>query len=133
VTGLMSTKRKLALTALASAALAVTGLADAAAQAPPSAPARLQVTADEFRLALSRTSVRTGPVVIELYNLGEDDHDLALRRQGHGAVTRRIRVVAPGGVRELVARLSPGRFDLWCSLSGHRARGMHATLVVRRR
>ncbi len=125
----MLKQHKLALATLASAALAVTGMAAAAAPAP----ARLQVTADEFRLALSRTSVRTGPVVIELYNLGEDDHDLALRRQAKGAVTRRIRAVGPGGVRELATRLSPGRFALWCTLSDHRARGMRATLVVRRR
>jgi hypothetical protein len=102
----------------------------AAAQAP--APARVQVTASEFRLALSRTTIRQGPAVIELYNLGEDDHDLALRRLGPGAVTRRTRVVSPGGLGEIESRLRAGRYALWCTLAGHRALGMRATLVVRK-
>jgi hypothetical protein len=126
---LVSKHHKLALACLATVALAVTGWSAAAAPAP----ARLQVTADEFRFALSRGSVRAGPVVIELYNLGEDDHDLALRRQANGAVTRRIRVVGPGKVRQLETSLARGRYALWCTLSDHRARGMRATLVVRKR
>ncbi len=94
-------------------------------------PARVQVTADEFRLVLSRSSIKAGPAIVELVNLGEDEHDLALRRAGPGAVTRRINVVTPGGIGELSARLRTGRFVLWCTLADHRARGMRATLLVR--
>ncbi|MFN8223861.1 MAG: hypothetical protein U0R50_11530 [Gaiellales bacterium] len=93
-------------------------------------PARTQVSATEFHLTVSRLRVPAGPVIVELYNRGEDDHDLALRRVGPGAVTRRIGVVAPGKVGELTARLRPGTFRLWCTLADHRARGMRATLVV---
>jgi hypothetical protein len=103
----------------------------AAAGAP--SPSRLQVTASEFRLTLSRPSIGRGPAVIELYNLGEDDHDLALRRLAKGSVTRRTRVVSPGRLGSIEARLQPGRYALWCTLADHRARGMRATLVVRRR
>jgi uncharacterized cupredoxin-like copper-binding protein len=71
--------------------------------------------------------------VIELYNLGEDDHDLALRRLAKGSVTRRTKVVSPGRLGSIEARLQPGRYALWCTLADHRARGMRATLVVRRR
>jgi hypothetical protein len=108
-----------------------TALAATAPAATPS-PARVQVTADEFRLTLSRTSIRRGPAVLELLNLGEDDHDLALRRWAPGARTYRIRTVSPGSLGELEARLAPGRYALWCTLADHRARGMNATLVVRR-
>lgn len=94
-------------------------------------PARVQVSATEFRLALSRGAIKAGPAIVELVNRGEDEHDLALRRVGPGAVTRRIGTVAPGGVAELSARLRSGRFVLWCTLADHRARGMRATLVVR--
>lgn len=99
-----------------------------AAAAPP--PARTQVSADEFGLALSRTSIRNGPAVVELVNYGEDDHDLALRRVG-GTRTYRIGIVHPGETGELEARLQAGRFTLWCTLADHRARGMRATLRVR--
>ena len=116
------------VTLLAAAALLVS-----AGHAATREPARTQVSASEFRLVLSRSTVPTGPVIVELYNRGEDDHDLALRRLGKGAVTRRIGIVHPGKVADLEARLAPGTFVLWCTLADHRARGMHARLVVRAR
>jgi len=97
------------------------------------APARVQVSADEFTLALSRPSIRSGPAIVELVNYGEDAHDLALRRLAAGARTYRIAATRPHGVRALEAGLAPGRYALWCTLPGHRAKGMRATLVVRPR
>ena len=95
------------------------------------APARLQVGADEFGYSLSRQSIKAGPAIVQLVNYGEDEHDLRFRRSG-GTRIYRIGKVRPGRVAELEARLLPGRFTLWCSLADHRARGMSATLVVRR-
>jgi hypothetical protein len=114
------------------------GVAEAASLRPtassrPPSPGRLLVTAREFTLVLSRPSLRTGRAIVELVNLGEDEHDLVLRRIGRGTTTRRIRTVAPGGVDELETRLLPGRYALWCTLADHRSRGMRATLVVVRR
>ncbi len=94
-------------------------------------PARAQVSAEEYSLALSRSTIRSGRAIIELVNYGEDDHDLALRRVG-STRTYRIGIVHPGRVGELDARLRAGRFVLWCTLPGHRARGMLAALTVRR-
>ena len=109
----------------------IAALAAVVAVAVAPAPARVQVGADEFRYSLSRLSIKTGPAIVELANFGEDEHDLRLRRAG-GTRTYRIEKVRPGSVGELEARFLPGRFSLWCSLSDHRARGMRATLVVRR-
>ena len=95
------------------------------------APARVQVAADEFSYSLSRLSIKSGPVIVQLVNYGEDEHDLHLRRAG-GTRTYRIGKVRRGHVGELETRFLPGRFTLWCSLSDHRKRGMSATLVVRR-
>ena len=100
----------------------------------PHAPPRAsQVSAVEFRLTLSRTTIRAGAAVVELVNYGEDDHDLLLRRTGSRAPALRIRTVPPGAARSREARLRPGRYALWCSLGDHRARGMTARLVVRAR
>ena len=96
------------------------------------APGRVQVGADEFSLALSRPSLRAGPAIVQLVNYGEDEHDLALRRRAAGARTSRLRSTLPHEGRELELRLVPGRYALWCTLADHRARGMRATLVVRR-
>lgn len=94
-------------------------------------PARVQVSADEFTLTLSRPSIKRGPAIVELVNYGEDDHDLALRRTARGARTFRIGTVLPGRTGELERSLLPGRYRLWCTLADHAARGMRATLVVR--
>lgn len=100
---------------------------------PSSAPpARVQVVAREFSFALSRPQVRAGRVIVELANFGEDVHNLRMRRRD-GWRTYGIGVVAPGRQARLSARLVPGRYVLWCSIADHRARGMQAVLIVRRR
>ena len=96
------------------------------------APARIQVGAEEFRYTLSRQWINAGPAIVELANFGEDEHDLRLQRIG-GRRVYRIQTVPPGRIGELEARFVPGRFRLWCSLADHRARGMRAVLVVKRR
>lgn len=99
---------------------------------PASPPARVQVVATEYRLELSRPWIRAGPAIVELVNFGQDAHDLALRRRARGAVTRRIGTIRPGRVTDRELTLAPGRYVLWCTLPGHRAKGMVATLVVGR-
>jgi hypothetical protein len=113
-------------TAALVAALLVLAL-PASAAAPP---ARVQVVAKEFSLALSRPWVKAGPAIVELANFGQDPHDLRLQRLG-GAKVYGTPVVQPGAVYDLSLRLLPGRYRLWCSLGDHRARGMVTTLVVK--
>ena len=99
------------------------------------APARLLVAADEFKLTLSRPSIRRGEAIVQLLNRGEDDHDLGLQRvptSGRAAGrTVRLALTSPGALSQRTLRLSPGRYRLWCSLPGHRELGMRATLRVR--
>jgi plastocyanin len=114
---------KFALLAAVVLALAAPGTA--------AAPARLLVGAKEFRLTLSRASIKAGPAVVQLVNYGQDAHDLRLRRVG-GRRIYRIATVAPGDVGELDAKLLPGTYRLWCSIADHAALGMRTKLVVRR-
>jgi hypothetical protein len=116
--------RRLVLLTAALAALA------ASVPAVAAAPARLQVVALEFEYRLSRPQLRAGPARIELVNLGEDEHDLRLRRRG-GTRTYGLAKLLPGERRILSTRLRAGRYHLWCSLADHAARGMRATLRVR--
>ncbi len=106
----------------------VLALAGAVAATRP--PARAQVSAEEYSFGLSRTTLKAGPAIVELVNFGEDPHDLRLQRVGarHIAGTP---VVQRGEHYDLKLKLAPGRYVLWCSVADHRARGMHATLVVR--
>lgn len=110
------------------AAVLLGGAAASAASAP--APARLQVVAHEYTLTLSRATLKAGPAIVELVNMGMDPHDLRLQRVG-GARIYGTPVVDPGGRRELsIPRLLAGRYRLWCAVDDHRMRGMTAILRV---
>jgi plastocyanin len=110
-------------------AAVLAALVTAPAAAAP--PARVQVVAREFSFALSRPKLKAGPAIVELVNLGQDAHDLRLRRIG-GTTIYAIPVVQPGRHAALRTKLRAGRYRLWCSVANHRALGMRATLVVRR-
>jgi uncharacterized cupredoxin-like copper-binding protein len=112
--------------------IAPAALIAVAAVAAAPAPARVQVVATEFEFALSRQSVKSGRVIVQLANFGEDPHDLRMRRIATRALTFRTPVVAPEEQADLNVRLGPGRYRLWCSLGDHRARGMAAVLTVRK-
>ena len=92
-------------------------------------PARLQVVAHEFTLALSRPSVPAGPVVIQLVNMGMDPHDVRLQRIG-GKRVYGTKTTLPGARSELDVTLLAGRYRVWCSIADHRERGMRTTLRV---
>ena len=96
-------------------------------------PARLLVTAQEFSFTLSRPKVDAGPAIIQLYDYGEDPHDMQLQRVG----SRRIfsmGEIQPGETGTLDLRLRKGsRYRMWCSITGHAARGMTASLRTSRK
>jgi hypothetical protein len=112
------------------AALLALAIALVAADAAAAAPARLLVEGREYNLTLSRAKLKAGRAIIQLANRGEDPHDLAIARVGGG---RRgtIAKTSPGELGEWEGRLRRGRYKLFCTLDGHRALGMRATLRVR--
>jgi uncharacterized cupredoxin-like copper-binding protein len=121
--------RRVALLAAGLLAVALPAAADARRRAP--APARLMVEAREFNLTLSRPVLDAGPAIVQLAVRGEDGHDLKIvRADGRGA-DRSIAETRPGDTADWRGSLRPGRYRLFCSLPGHEAAGMRATLRVR--
>jgi len=122
------------LPAVAAAADAVApGAApDVPATAPPpapAAPARLQATAREYSLALSRPTVAAGALVLQLVNRGEDPHDLHVRNGSSDIL--QIGLTDPeGGLGQAAGTLPAGTYTLYCAVPGHEALGMRATLRV---
>ena len=95
------------------------------------APARVQVSAVEYSFTLSRQSVKAGPAIIELLNLGEDAHDLRIEQLGvKKAKAFGVPPVEPQMADDVERKLVVGRYKLWCSIGDHAARGMRATLRV---
>ncbi len=116
-------------------ALAAFATAPASASEAPRQPARMLVYAQEWSLWPSRTSLPSGKVVVQLWNRGQDAHDLRIRRlasSGHmTGPTQGVAVTQSGGLRQSRWQLKPGRYMLYCSMPGHFQRGMHVKLVVR--
>lgn len=123
---------------LVAVVLAVAALAAApatASQAPSRAPARMLVYAQEWSLWPSRTSLPLGKVIVQLWNRGQDAHDLRIRKLDASGrmtgLTQGVRITQSGALGQSSWRLQPGRYVLYCSLPGHIKRGMHVRLVVR--
>jgi plastocyanin len=116
------TRLALALLVLATAVPAAAGAARQSSQ--------VQVVEKEYSLTLSRLRVRSGKVTVQLVNFGMDDHDLVVQGAAKGAKPVSFSMLAPGKLETKTLTLAPGRYTLYCSLPGHRALGMVATLVV---
>jgi hypothetical protein len=97
---------------------------------PPPPPARVQVVAQEFRFSLSRIVIKHGWAIVELRNIGEDAHDLRLRRVG-GTRVWVWPVAQPGQTIDKELKLLPGTYRLTCGVANHARLGMVAILRVR--
>jgi hypothetical protein len=98
--------------------------------APPRPTVALSAHESEFRIRLSRESVPAGRVVIELANVGQDPHDLNLVRSDGPGTGYTFGQARPGTHAAKTVTLAAGTWRLWCSLPGHEAKGMRATLRV---
>lgn len=109
------------------------GAGESPATSPPGppAPARVQVIAKEYSFTLSRPEVPAGEVIVELVNRGEDMHNMHVLEPTEGTEAGALPNTEPGGVRDLKLKLHAGSYTLFCSLPGHEAKGMKATLIVR--
>jgi hypothetical protein len=118
------------LAALVCSTAAISALAAGAAGGVSSrVPGRVQVVEKEFSITLSRLRVHSGPVIVEVDNFGMDNHDLVI--QGKDPTkTWRFPPLAPETRATKSLNLARGKYTLYCSLPGHRALGMVATLTV---
>jgi uncharacterized cupredoxin-like copper-binding protein len=108
----------------------------------------VNVTERDFQIAAPAT-VQAGMVVLRVQNKGPVGHELIVVRAPNahlpmrsGGLTvdeERLQRVEAGALepidapatRDLELRLTPGRYVLFCNMSGHFIGGMHHVLVVR--
>jgi plastocyanin len=98
---------------------------------PTEGPVRVQVIAKEYSFTLSRAEVPAGKVIVEFVNGGEDSHNLHFQEPSEATEAGAFPTSAPGFHGNLTLNLHPGSYTLFCSLPGHEAKGMKATLIVR--
>jgi uncharacterized cupredoxin-like copper-binding protein len=106
------------------------------------------VTERDFQISTVTAPISAGDVVLRVHNEGPDQHELivapesrrglpfrtdgftvneeAIQRSEPGAIEPQ----RPGGTEYLHVHLRPGRYVLFCNMSGHFMAGMHTDLVV---
>jgi plastocyanin len=96
---------------------------------PPSVP-HVQVSAVEYSFTLSRASVPAGKVILQFVNDGQDEHNLQITEGEEGPLAGSFADTPSKGVGQLQLEMRSGSYTLFCSLHGHEAKGMKATLTV---
>jgi len=101
---------------------------------PASCPTAVGVSEGEYYTALSRTTVCTGAVTVQLRDVGQDPHDLRIVREDGPSDPVQYDTIAPGTSSTRTLTLAAGTYYLYCTLAdgggSHEAQGMHALLAV---
>ena len=114
----------LGLLAFASIALA----ASAGTAATPAATTNVSVSEREWSIVLGRLKAPRGTIVLNIRNFGQDDHNVAIRKNGvQYAFSGRI---LAGESKTISVKLGPGVYNVICTLPGHRSLGMATRLTV---
>ena len=132
-------------------ALALLMFASGCSEGTVAAPGRtVAITILDFKLVASSHAVPAGPIRFTLHNRGPSTHEFVVVRSDRPADSlpllpdgltvdedaSSIRVVDEdsdiplGTTAVLDVRLTPGRYVLFCNLSGHYLGGMHLSLVA---
>jgi hypothetical protein len=105
----------------------------------PLLPHRLEVDENDqgdfpqpFSLRPSHNPVGTGVVQFNVYNFGQDPHTFAVvDASGRQRAFVNVPAMQPDTAAPVSVNLRPGRYTLVCTLQGHAALGMIASLTVR--
>jgi uncharacterized cupredoxin-like copper-binding protein len=109
-------------------ALVVVALGTAAAGAAVQAGAKtVKVTAREYRISLSVRKLPAGAVTLVVHNAGKVAHRIEIKGPG---VTKETPLLTPGRTARLHLTLKGGTYSLWCTVPGHAALGMKASLTA---
>jgi plastocyanin len=107
----------------------------------PTAPLPHSLTVDEseWQVVPSERVVAAGKVTMQVYDRGQDAHNLTLQGpvtpNGDGPIRGQVWLQS-GGATTLVAKLRPGKYKLYCSMfagtpQSHEAMGMLSSIIVR--
>ena len=86
------------------------------------------VTEKEFSITLSQTSFSPASYTFTIQNKGSFPHNLNI--EGPGVDTKTSPILSPGQSGMLTATLQKGSYELWCSVPGHKDKGMDLTIKV---
>jgi plastocyanin len=95
---------------------------------------KLQINADpngQLAYVVAKATAKPGKLEIDSLNKSSTPHDIAIQSGTGGAVIATGAVVSGGGTSKVSVTVKPGTYTFFCTVSGHRAAGMHGTITVR--
>jgi uncharacterized cupredoxin-like copper-binding protein len=107
---------------------ASTGAPSSPAVATPAAGTKVTAIEKEYSITLSTTTFAPGVYTFEVENGGTLLHNLTI--EGPGIDKRASATLDPGGSVEIRVNLQKGTYELSCSVSGHKDRGMDLMIQV---
>ncbi len=114
------------------AAVSLSLAAGALARRPVAEDHGRRVSEREYRIGVYRHTVPPGTIRFNVKNFGEDAHDLEVTTK-RGTIKGLSPEIESDGTHTLRVRLTrPGTYRLLCTKLDHAARGMRATIVVKR-
>jgi hypothetical protein len=102
-------------------------------------PRSLTVDESEWRIIPSERVVAAGTITMQVYDRGQDAHNLTVQgpitSSGEGKIRGQVWLQS-GGATTLVSKLGPGRYKLYCSMfagtpQSHEMLGMLSEITVR--
>ncbi|MFI5792635.1 cupredoxin domain-containing protein [Streptomyces sp. NPDC051677] len=81
----------------------------------------------DFKMELSKTTLKAGTYTFVVHNNGHHDH--AMEIEGSGT-EQKTRTLAPGESANLTVSLKDGTFQVYCPVDGHKDLGMKTQLTV---
>lgn len=91
----------------------------------------LEIVESEWSLGVDKISVPQGTLKVHVINTGPlYRHDLTIRPKGGGRDVFKTRLLDSNAAIEFSVNLPAGEYQIYCSVPGHLAAGMGATLLV---
>jgi hypothetical protein len=88
----------------------------------------LQVALTEYHVSPQSVRAPSGTLTIFVHNYGRLSHNLVISLDGHPEAS--TQPIPPGETTELIANLSPGRYQMASTILSDQALGAYGTLKV---
>jgi plastocyanin len=89
----------------------------------------VSVTEKDFSISIAGgTHLKAGTYTFNVANQGPTSHDLTIN--GPGVSNQKTPIMSAGSSQSLTVTLKNGTYDFYCSVPGHKALGMDATVTV---
>jgi uncharacterized cupredoxin-like copper-binding protein len=88
----------------------------------------VQVTEKDFSISLARTTFTPGTYTFEVANDGPSSHNLTVK--GPGVNNTATSTLDSGSKGNVTVTFQKGAYELYCSIPGHKERGMDLTVQV---